>query len=113
MTITVIIKTGKDNTLLMLYPEISPIYSRNPIINLKNIHSTELLFNFITCRWLIINSTDPAGELQWLIKVFQAAEDNKEKVIMSWSLSLSPIVIIIIIITHCWEGAAHASKPDL
>ncbi|XP_028396329.1 sphingomyelin phosphodiesterase-like [Dendronephthya gigantea] len=30
--------------------------------------------------WLLINNTDPAGELQWLIKVLQAAEDNKEKV---------------------------------
>ncbi|XP_046847921.1 sphingomyelin phosphodiesterase-like [Xenia sp. Carnegie-2017] len=30
--------------------------------------------------WLLINSTDPAGQLQWLIKVLQAAEDNHEKV---------------------------------
>ncbi|XP_069496639.1 sphingomyelin phosphodiesterase [Ambystoma mexicanum] len=30
--------------------------------------------------WLIINSTDPAGQLQWLIRVLQAAEDQKEKV---------------------------------
>ena len=30
--------------------------------------------------WLLINNADPAGELQWLIKVLQGAEDNKEKV---------------------------------
>lgn len=30
--------------------------------------------------WLLINNTDPAGELQWLIDVLQAAEDKKEKV---------------------------------
>lgn len=31
-------------------------------------------------RWLLINNADPAGELAWLIKVLQSAEDNKEKV---------------------------------
>jgi len=30
--------------------------------------------------WLQINETDPAGELQWLMKVLQKAEDMKEKV---------------------------------
>ena len=30
--------------------------------------------------WLALNVTDPAGELLWLTKVLQAAEDKKEKV---------------------------------
>lgn len=30
--------------------------------------------------WLSINSTDPAGQLQWLIQVLQASENEKEKV---------------------------------
>lgn len=53
--------------------------------------------------WLMINSTDPADELQWLISVLQAAEDSKEKVhiighippgycMKSWSWSYYHIV---------------------
>lgn len=30
--------------------------------------------------WLLINSTDPAGQLQWLIQELQAAEDRGDKV---------------------------------
>ncbi|XP_030055726.1 sphingomyelin phosphodiesterase [Microcaecilia unicolor] len=30
--------------------------------------------------WLLMNSTDPADQLQWLVGVLQDAEDNKEKV---------------------------------
>ncbi|XP_044521775.1 sphingomyelin phosphodiesterase [Gracilinanus agilis] len=30
--------------------------------------------------WLLINSTDPAGQLQWLVRELQAAEDRGEKV---------------------------------
>ncbi|XP_041360844.1 sphingomyelin phosphodiesterase-like [Gigantopelta aegis] len=30
--------------------------------------------------WLLLNVTDPAGQLKWLIDVLQAAEDKKEKV---------------------------------
>uniref|UniRef100_A0A8D0BBM4 Sphingomyelin phosphodiesterase n=1 Tax=Salvator merianae TaxID=96440 RepID=A0A8D0BBM4_SALMN len=30
--------------------------------------------------WLLINSTDPAGQLQWLVEVLQGAEDQGEKV---------------------------------
>ena len=30
--------------------------------------------------WLLINSTDPAGQLAWLVEQLQAAEDNGEKV---------------------------------
>lgn len=30
--------------------------------------------------WLLINSTDPAGQLEWLIQVLQQAENNNEKV---------------------------------
>ena len=31
-------------------------------------------------RWLLINSTDPAGQLQWMIGELQASEDIGEKV---------------------------------
>ena len=31
--------------------------------------------------WLIINSTDPLGQLEWLSKTLQDSEDNNEKVI--------------------------------
>ncbi len=31
-------------------------------------------------RWLLLNMTDPAEQLQWLIKILQYAEDNHEKV---------------------------------
>ncbi|XP_070533264.1 sphingomyelin phosphodiesterase-like [Ptychodera flava] len=30
--------------------------------------------------WLLLNATDPTGELEWLINVLQMAETNKEKV---------------------------------
>lgn len=30
--------------------------------------------------WLLINTTDPMGQLSWLMNVLQKAEDNKEKV---------------------------------
>lgn len=30
--------------------------------------------------WLLINSTDPAGQLQWLVGELQAAEDRGDKV---------------------------------
>ena len=40
-------------------------------------------------RWLLINNTDPAGELEWLIKVLQSAEDNKEKVTCSCSIAVT------------------------
>ena len=33
-----------------------------------------------THRWLLINSTDPAGQLQWLINELQESEDAGEKV---------------------------------
>uniref|UniRef100_A0A8C8VJL6 Calcineurin-like phosphoesterase domain-containing protein n=1 Tax=Pelusios castaneus TaxID=367368 RepID=A0A8C8VJL6_9SAUR len=34
--------------------------------------------------WLLINATDPAGQLQWLVGVLQAAEEQEEKV-WSWN----------------------------
>lgn len=30
--------------------------------------------------WLMVNSTDPANQLQWLVHVLQASEDKGEKV---------------------------------
>lgn len=35
---------------------------------------------FLNVRWLLINSTDPATELQWFIYELQSAEFNGEKV---------------------------------
>ncbi len=31
-------------------------------------------------RWLLINDTDPAGQLQWLVEQLQEAEKNNDKV---------------------------------
>lgn len=30
--------------------------------------------------WLLVNSTDPGNQLQWLVQVLQASEDKGEKV---------------------------------
>lgn len=30
--------------------------------------------------WLLVNSTDPANQLQWLVHILQASEDKGEKV---------------------------------
>lgn len=30
--------------------------------------------------WLWINSTDPAGQLEWLVNTLEKAEENHEKV---------------------------------
>ena len=32
------------------------------------------------CRWLLINDTDPAQQLEWFVDVLQKAEDVGEKV---------------------------------
>jgi len=32
------------------------------------------------CRWLLINDTDPAQQLEWFVDVLQKAEDAGEKV---------------------------------
>ena len=47
-----------SNKLVYLYTYIHPIYH----------------------RWLLINSTDPAGQLQWMIGELQESEDAGEKV---------------------------------
>jgi hypothetical protein len=39
------------------------------------------LFVFLLCRWLMINQTDPEGQLQWLADTLQQAEDKGEKVV--------------------------------
>lgn len=31
-------------------------------------------------RWLLLNTTDPNGQLEWLAQTLQFAEDKKEKV---------------------------------
>lgn len=30
--------------------------------------------------WLLVNSTDPGNQLQWLVHILQASEDKGEKV---------------------------------
>lgn len=40
-----------------------------------------LVTNSLCFRWLLINSTDPTGELAWLVTELQMAEDKGEKVI--------------------------------
>ena len=35
---------------------------------------------FVYTRWLLVNSTDPAKELQWLVYQLQNAESKGEKV---------------------------------
>ena len=35
---------------------------------------------FFSIRWLYLNTTDPDGQLKWLMSILQKAEDNKEKV---------------------------------
>lgn len=43
--------------------------------------NTPLYFTFnLIFRWLLLNSTDPATELQWLIYELQSAEFSGEKV---------------------------------
>lgn len=42
--------------------------------------SLEYLYQGIFSRWLLLNSTDPATELQWLIYELQSAEFSGEKV---------------------------------
>ena len=32
------------------------------------------------CRWLLINDTDPAQQLEWFVDVLKKAEDAGEKV---------------------------------
>ncbi len=32
--------------------------------------------------WLMVNSTDPAGQLQWLIHILQESENKGEKVLV-------------------------------
>lgn len=39
------------------------------------------------CRWLLLNSTDPTGELSWLVTELQMAEDKGEKVMYSFLIS--------------------------
>ncbi|XP_063289377.1 sphingomyelin phosphodiesterase [Pelobates fuscus] len=47
-----------------------------------NLRLVSLNMNFCATEnfWLLINSTDPAGQLQWLVRVLQDAEDKMEKV---------------------------------
>ena len=42
--------------------------------------ATLTLIDHYFSRWLLINTTDPMGQLSWLMNVLQKAEDNKEKV---------------------------------
>lgn len=46
--------------------------------------------------WLLINSTDPAGQLQWLVNVLQRAEESGEKVHIIGHIPPSHCM-------HCWS----------
>lgn len=45
--------------------------------------------------WLLINFTDPAGQLKWLVGILQEAEDNHEKV-----RSVSNLLAIVYLDLH-------------
>ena len=47
---------------------------------LNYLNNTTIDFVPYLARWLLLNSTDPAQELQWLIYELQNAEDKGEKV---------------------------------
>ena len=51
-------------------------------------------------RWLLINNTDPAQQLQWLIDTLQEAEDNGEKVCL---LLISALFSIFLPVVHNWQ----------
>ena len=41
----------------------------------------EIIFFCTVCyRWLLLNMTDPTGQLSWLVSVLQQAETKGEKV---------------------------------
>lgn len=58
---------------------IGGFYALSPYPGLRLI---SLNMNFCSREnfWLLINSTDPAGQLQWLVGELQAAEDRGDKV---------------------------------
>ena len=51
-------------------------------------------------RWLLINNTDPAQQLQWLTDTLQEAEDNGEKVCL---LLISALFSIFLTVAHNWH----------
>lgn len=50
----------------------------------KSLPSKDRVEYFSKClmdsRWLVLNSTDPAQQLQWLVEVLKNAEEKNEKV---------------------------------
>lgn len=72
------IGTSVDLSCLLCF-RIGGFYALSPYPGLRLI---SLNMNFCSREnfWLLINSTDPAGQLQWLVGELQAAEDRGDKV---------------------------------
>lgn len=45
--------------------------------------------------WLMVNSTDPANQLQWLVQILQASEDKGEKV-SQWQEKKSFLATVLV-----------------
>ena len=66
-------------------------------------------------RWLYLNTTDPDGQLAWLISTLQDAENKKEKVSGALTHSkhmhcaLHSVYISVVLYTQCLDlsGALH------
>lgn len=67
-----------DTSCLLCF-RIGGFYALTPRPGLRLI---SLNMNFCSREnfWLLINSTDPAGQLQWLVEELQAAENRGDKV---------------------------------
>lgn len=60
--------------------------------------------------WLMVNSTDPANQLQWLVHILQASEDKGEKV----SRAATADVNIVKLIEHSvWILQGSCSMLDV
>lgn len=51
--------------------------------------------------WLLVNSTDPANQLQWLVHILQASEDKGEKVKTSRQDTLSRMQFMCVGFIFC------------
>ena len=61
----------------------------------SQISNVNVVFSLSFISWLFINSTDPGGQLQWLVEQLQAAENNGEKVkFISIGFSLSSTLLL-------------------
>ena len=54
--------------------------------------------------WLLVNNTDPAGQLQWMIGVLEKAEKNNEKVCIS-------VFVYTLFVIHYGSGENTGNGP--